>query len=202
MSDAADTRSGALSDPGAALGSYLDALLREPDGGGEAAPLQAPAVGELDGRSGQDAAPETAAPAQREPAAAPSQDEGLALILLSVKGITLALPRQDVAAVLARDEAADACTRTVVLRDVVFPPGHPLREQEDDSRCLVALGEGGAGLLCDEVCGEAQVAPDAVKSAGSGRSRPWLAGMIAEPRCWLIDLPALLAAAGDEAAAG
>lgn len=197
MSGRDDLQTGLLNEPGAALGSYLDALLREPEAEAreavspETVPAQQP-----------QSPPETEQDATAEPESTSLESDGLAVLLLGVKGVTLAVPRQYVAAVYGREEAAEACMGTVSLRDVVFPEGHPLRAGEDDSGCVVALTEGGWGLFCDAVSGEATVREDAVKSAGAGRSRPWLAGMIAEPRCWLVDVPALLSAAEEMTSAG
>lgn len=179
-----------LNDPAAALASYLEELLQEP-GAEEAAP-PVPEVASSETAPEAAAEPAMVAPEPDSPPEAAASDD-LALLLLSVKGVTLALPRQQVAAVYGPEEGEEACMRTLSLRDLVFPPGHPLREGEDEADCVVALAEGGCGLLCDAVAGEASVAQAQVKAAGSTRSRPWLAGMVEQPRCWLIDLPALIA---------
>lgn len=180
-----------LNEPAAALASYLEELLHEPAAEAASPPVPEEASPESPPQAAVEPTVVAPAPESDSPpeAAAPGE---LALLLLSVKGVTLALPRQQIAAVYGPGEGEEACMGLLSLRDVVFPPGHPLREGEDEAGCVVALAEGW-GLLCDAVAGEASVAQAQIKSAGSARARPWLAGMIEQPRCWLIDVPALIA---------
>lgn len=130
--------------------------------------------------------------------------------LIGAGGVTLAVRRQDVTAVhpwpddYAADTESDGCIaghgtcdgRRVALIDtarVILPANqHAALAALPDRGCEVLLIGDGWGLVSEITGKPLTLKPDAVRWRGESGRRPWLAGVVAEPQCALIDMAGLV----------
>ena len=176
----------ALNEEGAALASYLDALLGS-------APSAAAVVGASCGW-------------KMQPSVKPFE-----CLMLAANGMTLALPIEDVRAVIplpaspsgdspAHDKdypwligECEYRTARIRLVDVVamLTSGEMAvaRDRADPRVVLIAGAE--VGLVCDGTAGPVSVHPGQVHWRTTHTRRPWLAGIVTAPSCVLLDAHAL-----------
>jgi len=76
----------------------------------------------------------------------------------------------------------------VDLRRIVFPEGHAAREDRSPYRYLVVLQGPSIALACDEIGAVITVDSGGVQWRETRATRPWLAGMLRECKCAVIDL--------------
>ncbi len=213
-----------------ALPRYFDALLREtweaPADPFEPVDLVPPAEAETAAATAP--APDrvaettpTAAPQEVHPpidpcaswAAAPFEAQ-----LFQVAGLTLALPASQLAGIVdSADLVAAAEGRVPWLRGRlcyahgeirvvdtahwVLPPDRPVASPPARRYPVLIIANGRWGLACDGIGAVVTLDPGAVRWRSARTQRRWLAGMVGQPSCALLD-PAQLAALFAEALAG
>ncbi len=173
-----------LNEEGAALASYLDALLGN--------------------------APTVAVEESRDQAVHPLS-EPFDCLLLTVDGMTLALPIEDVRAViplpaslsgasLAHDkdhpwligECEHRAARIRLVDVVAMLTFGEMAVARDRAGLRVVLIAGAEiGLACDGTAGPVSVHPGQVRWRTAHTRRPWLAGIVTAPSCALLDARAL-----------
>lgn len=119
------------------------------------------------------------------PAAAPERTEtsaaGLALRLVEAAGLVFALPAAETAPAA---DAPGAARRIVDLGAVAT--GRP---SADEPRKLLSLENHPAILIAvDAVDGLVEVPSDRVRWRTAGGARPWLAGMLDDPRAAVVSI--------------
>src|SRR3569833_2344148 len=98
------------------------------------------------------------------------------------------LTRGDLAADADGPRPAGAAAPIIELRRVGFPEGHAAREDRSPYRYLVVLQGPSIALACDEIGAVITEDSGDVQWRETRATRPWLAGMLRECKCAVIDL--------------
>ncbi|WP_115719175.1 chemotaxis protein CheW [Gallaecimonas mangrovi] len=86
----------------------------------------------------------------------------------------------------------DQKMRVVDTARWVMPDKIKHQENEEHYRYLVMLGDSPWGLACDSLVRTERIDGSSVRWRQGGSKRPWLAGMVKEKMCALLDVDALL----------
>ncbi len=177
-----------LADQALALGVYLESLLCV------APPVLTP----------------PAAPPITE-AAAPADATPFQVLLFRIAGLTLAAPLAELNGVLPWPECitplpghspfflglATHLGRHVKIIDTarLLAPQQqrPQRRAETGLRHVVLMGGGEWGMACEGISGVLTLAPGAVRWRATRTQRPWMAGMVTQHLCALLDTRAFAA---------
>lgn len=131
----------------------------------------------------------------------------LRLISFKVANVPLAINQNDVLSVVDKDGDAISNTGTgdgmirmrledrgreigiLDLREIIFPSEHPARHTDGTvaQAHILVLRNGECGLLCDAIIDSLNVAQQGVEWRSRRTSRPWLAGMVKDFNCALLD---------------
>lgn len=76
----------------------------------------------------------------------------------------------------------------VDLRRVIFPDGHAAREDRSPYRYLMVLQGPAIALACDDIGAVVKVSSGDIQWRETRTTRPWLAGMLREIKCAIIDV--------------
>lgn len=135
--------------------------------------------------------------------AAPSEGEQLTFMSFQVGGLKFALDTAQVKTVIpfpahgveyenARPVRLAAAGRQpldiVDTRRQVFPEGHPAHHDTRPYGFLILLGTDTFALACDDIEQVVRVASHQVQWRRERGSRPWLAGMLNDPKCAVLDV--------------
>jgi purine-binding chemotaxis protein CheW len=196
-----------LEDQQAALGAYLDSLLREVDHAvenDEPAPvhvLHQPKVAE----PVESVAPVEAETPPAEPSAAVAGE--FQCLLFTVRGLTLAVPLEKLSGILEWDGVATKLPERpewflgvvnhrgrqagIVDTAGVVMPERVSENERPDYRHIIFFDEGRWGFACEAVKEVIKLTNDEVRWRTSRTQRPWLAGTVIEHMCALLDVEAV-----------
>lgn len=89
--------------------------------------------------------------------------------------------------------------KVIDMARFVIPEQHRAREIVNQSRSfkhIILVGNGEWGLACEDMGKVLKLSPDAVRWRADRSQRPWLAGMLVEHMCALLDVERFIGMAG------
>ncbi|MDY6797390.1 MAG: chemotaxis protein CheW [Pseudomonadota bacterium] len=206
----ADKKMTHLSEPEAAIASYLDELLSTAT---RTALREEPPVPSLpEGEPEPEPAPEPEAVQEPEPEPEPGQSSArpdwsehpFECLIFRVAGLQLAVPLVLLGAIHRIEEpvkpipgsprwymgirATSQHTLRVVDTAEWIMAGRVPPGARDNYRLIIRLDDSEWGLACDQVAESFTLQPDQVRWRSSRSKRPWLAGTVISEMCALIDV--------------
>lgn len=213
-----------LVDPDEVLTDYLNALLSEVETVEQTetateiiTEVVAPAVideavAALASEPAEDSLP---AAEQAIETSAPAAANDIQILLFEVAGITLAVPLEQLNGILEwNDEVTSMPNSSAWFMGLLAERGQQIKiidtgmlvvpskfrgnHSREDMQKIILIGDSKWGLACDSVSEVITLSRDKVRWRGENSKRPWLAGMVVDRMCALLDIDKFVELLGSE----
>ena len=147
--------------------------------------------------------------------AAPAAANDIQILLFEVAGITLAVPLEQLNGILEwNDEVTSMPNSSAWFLGLLAERGHQIKiidtgmlvvpskfrgnHRREDMQKIILIGDSKWGLACDSVSEVITLSRDKVRWRGENSKRPWLAGMVVDRMCALLDIDKFVELLGSE----